>query len=83
VNDTEITQAVNDQCAAECVRLGLLLAGRVRRQRTLLDAPALDFDLRPFLMPPGKGEPQQFVLSPTPADAGPFSLMLMELMARP
>lgn len=82
VNDTEITQAVTAQCAGECLRLGHLLEGPVRRHRTLLDAPQMDFDMRPFLLPPGKGEPHDFVLQPTPPDTGPFSLMLMELMSR-
>jgi hypothetical protein len=82
VSDTDITQAVTAQCAGECVHLGNLLAGPVRRQRTLLDAPWQDFEMRPFLMPAGKQEPVDFVLHPTPPDTGPFSLMLMELMSR-
>jgi len=82
VSDTDITQAVTAQCAGECVYLGRLLGGPVRHQRTLLDTPWQDFDLRPFMMPPAKGEHMDFVLHPTAPDTGPFSLMLIELMSR-
>lgn len=78
----EVRATVAAQCAVDITRLNGLLEGPVRRQRTLLDAPQFDYDLRPFLMPAQPGETDDFVLAPTPADAGPFSHLLLELLAR-
>jgi len=72
---------VASQSALDIRWLNARLEGPVRRQRTLLDAPQFEYDLRPFLLPSAPGEVDDFILSPTPSDAGPFSRLLVELLA--
>ncbi len=39
------------------------------------------YEPRFFMTPPAPGEPDDFILAPTAPDSGPFSHLLVELLA--
>jgi len=81
VKEDDLRQAVSHQISVDRAVLAALFAGTARRQRVLLDCPAMAYEPRFFMTPPAPGEPDDFILAPTAPDSGPFSHLLVELLA--
>ncbi len=81
MKEDDLRQAVSHQTSVDRAVLSVLLGGTARRQRVLLDCPPMAYEPRFFMTPPAPGEPDDFILAPTAPDSGPFSHLLVELLA--